>query len=295
VLLEDFDGMEFVFATEMADAEALEPCILAEAKRRPNWLHWEKAIKEELATLKAASTWRLEEALPGANIIGSKWVLKVKKDAAGNIVHYKARLVAQGFSQIGSVNYDDTYAPVAKLASMHTVIAMANRLGFEMHQIDIKGAYLNSELQDNKVLYMQHPLGYKSPNTGTRVLCLVKTLYGLKQSGCRWYQKLSSMFKSLGFTQCGVDQAVYFKVVVTKGKLTIVVVHVDDCTIITNTICLINELKAGLSKHFEVTDLGELHWMLSIEVKRDRPGRLVHLSQCMYIDAILHRYNLANL
>ena len=245
--------------------------------------------------LKAAGTWRLEEAPPRANIIGSKWVLKAKKDAAGNIVCYKACLVAQGFSQIGGVDYDDTYAPVAKLASTHTVIAMANRLGFEMHQIDIKGAYLNGELQDNEVLYMQHPLGYKSPDAGTCVLRLVKTLYGLKQSGCCWYQKLSSIFKSLGFTQCGVDQAVYFKVVVTKGELTVVVVHVDDCTIVANTIHLINELKAGLSKHFEVTDLGELHWMLGIEVKHDCPGCLVHLSQRTYIDTSLCHYNLANL
>jgi hypothetical protein len=107
-----------------------------------------------LATLKAAGTWRLEEALPGANVIGSKWVLKAKKDAASNIVHYKAHLVTQGFSQIGGVDYDDTYVLVAKLASMRAVIAMANRLGFEMHQIDIKGAYLNGELQDNEVLYM---------------------------------------------------------------------------------------------------------------------------------------------
>ena len=216
VLLEDFDGMEFVFAAETADAEALEPRTLAEAKRRPNWPHWERAIEEELAMLKAASTWRLEEAPPRANIIGSKWVLKAKKDAAGNIVRYKAHLVAQGFSQIGSVDYDDTYAPVAKLASTRAVITMANRLGFKMHQIDIKGAYLNGELQDNEVLYMQHPPGYKSPDAGTRVLRLVKTLYGLKQSGRHWYQKLSSIFKSLGFAQCGVDQAIYFKVVITK-------------------------------------------------------------------------------
>jgi hypothetical protein len=125
----------------------------------------------------------LEEALPRANIIGSKWVLKAKKDTASNIIHYKAHLVTQGFSQIGGVDYDNTYVPVAKLASMCTIIAMANHLGFEMHQIDIKGAYLNGKLQDNEVLYMQHPLGYKSPNTSMRVLCLVKTLYGLKQSG----------------------------------------------------------------------------------------------------------------
>ena len=187
MLLKDFDSMESMFVAEIADVEALKPRTLKEVKRRPNWPQWEKAIEEELAMLKAASTWRLEDMLPGANIISSKWVLKAKKDAAGNIAHYKAHLVAQGFSQIGSVDYDDTYAPVAKLASMHTVIAMANRLGMEMHQINIKGAYLNGELNDNEVLYMQHPPGYKAPNTGTRVLRLVKTLYRLKQLGCCWY------------------------------------------------------------------------------------------------------------
>jgi hypothetical protein len=89
-LHEDFHGMEFVFVTETADAEALEPHMLAEAKRRPDWPSWEKAIEEELATLKAAGTWKLEDTPPGANIIGSKWVLKAKKDAAGNVVRYKA-------------------------------------------------------------------------------------------------------------------------------------------------------------------------------------------------------------
>ena len=83
---EDFEGMEFIFVAETADVEGLEPRTLMEAKRRPNWPSWEKAIEEELATLKTAGTWRLEEALPGTNIIGSKWVLKAKKDAAGNVI-----------------------------------------------------------------------------------------------------------------------------------------------------------------------------------------------------------------
>jgi hypothetical protein len=182
-LLEDFDGLEHVFAVETADAEALEPRSLAEAKRRPEWPLWEKAIEEELATLKAAGTWRLEEAPPGANVIGSKWVFKAKKDAVGNVVRYKARLVAQGFSQIGGVDYNDTYAPVAKLASSRAIIAMANRLRLELHQVYIKGAYLNGVLNDDEVLYMQHPPGYKAHEAGVRVLRLVKTLYGLKQSG----------------------------------------------------------------------------------------------------------------
>ena len=98
-------------------------------------------IGGELATLKAAGTWILEEAPPGANIIGSKWVFKAKKDAAGVIAHLKAHLVAQGFSQIGGVNYDNTYAPVARLASSRAIIAMANCLDLLLHQVDIKGAY----------------------------------------------------------------------------------------------------------------------------------------------------------
>ena len=270
VLLEDFDGLECALAAETADAEALEPRMLAEAKRRPDWPQWEKAIQEELATLNAAGTWRLEEAPPGANIIGCKWVFKAKKDAAGNIARYKARLVAQGFSQIGGVDYDDTYAPVAKLASSRAIIAMANRLGMELHQVDIKGAYLNGVLNEDEVLYMHHPPGYKVPGAGTRVLRLVKTLYGLKQSGRRWYQKLRSIFLSLKFSQCRVDQAVFIKWDPRKRELTIVAVHVDDCTMTATTIRLIQDLKEGLRQHVEVTDLGELHWMLGLEIQCDR-------------------------
>jgi Reverse transcriptase (RNA-dependent DNA polymerase) len=117
MLLEDFKGLEHVFVAETVDTKALEPQSLAKAKQRPEWLLWKKAIEEELATLKAAGTWKFEEAPPGANIIGSKWVFKVKKDTASNVVRYKARLVAQGFSQIGGVDYNNTYAPVAKLAT----------------------------------------------------------------------------------------------------------------------------------------------------------------------------------
>jgi Reverse transcriptase (RNA-dependent DNA polymerase) len=251
-LLEDFNGLEHALAAKVADAEAMEPHTLAEAKRRPDWPLWEKAIEEELATLKAAGTWRLEEVPPGANIIGSKWVFKAKKDVARNIVQYKARLVAQGFSQIGGIDYDDTYVPVARLASSHAIIAMANRLCLDLHQVNIKGAYLNGVLNDNEVLYMQHLPGYKAPNASAQVLCLVKTLYGLKQSGWQWYQKLTSIFTSLGFKQCSVNEAIFFKIDAHKGDLTITAVHVNDCTIAATCIRLIEELKAGLRQHVEV-------------------------------------------
>jgi len=128
VLLKDFLGFEEALLAETSDAEAVEPRTLAEVKRWPDWLLWEKAIEEELATLKKAGTWKLERAPPEANIIGSKWVFKAKKDATRNVARYKARLVAQGFSQISGVYYDDTYAPVAKMASSWAIIAMANKL-----------------------------------------------------------------------------------------------------------------------------------------------------------------------
>ena len=94
----------------------------------------------------------MEEAPPGANVIGSKWVFKAKKDTTGIIACFKARLVAQGFNQINGVNYDDTYTPVAQLPASRAIIAMANHLDLELHQVDIKGAYLNGKLRDNKVL-----------------------------------------------------------------------------------------------------------------------------------------------
>lgn len=111
----------------MAAEEGLEPESLAEAKRRQDWPDWERAIQEELLTLKTAGTWVLVDAPKNVNIVGSKWVFRAKKDADGRIARYKARLVAQGFSQVEGVDYFDTYAPVAKLASTRTVLALAAR------------------------------------------------------------------------------------------------------------------------------------------------------------------------
>src|SRR5216684_3482135 len=172
---------------------------------------------------------------------------------------------------------------------------MANHLHLELQQVDIKGAYLNGMLNKGKMLYMWHLPGYKSHDAGNCVLCLVKTLYSLKQSGHRWYQKLSSIFLSLGFQQCSVDQAIFHKSDKCKKELTVVAVHVDDCMIAASSTHLVEDFKAGLHRHIEVTDLGVLHWMLGIEIRRDREAGTVHLSQQAYLDSILCRYHLADL
>jgi len=145
---------EYALAAVISESEALEPRSVEEAKRLPDWPLWEKSIEEELDVLKEAGTWELADAPEGANIVGSKWVFRAKKDSAGNVVHYKARLVAQGFSQVPGVDYFDTFTPVARLASIHAVLAIAAVEDFEIHQIDIKGAYLNGILTSDEVLFM---------------------------------------------------------------------------------------------------------------------------------------------
>jgi hypothetical protein len=105
-----------------------------------------------------------------------KWVYHAKKDAAGNVICYKAHLVAQGFSQVPGVDYFDTFAPVAKLASIRAILAMAAAEDMELHQINIKGAYLNGELTEREKIFMQQPPGYDAPNSSGKV-CVMKVTY----------------------------------------------------------------------------------------------------------------------
>ena len=124
-------------------------------------------------------------------LLGPSGCSERKKDAAGNVIRYKARLVAQGFSQVPGVDYFDTFAPVARLASICTVLAFAAAEDYETGLIDIKGAYLNGELTEDEVIFMKQPPGYEEVGMDgrVRVLRLRKTLYGLKQAGRRWYHK----------------------------------------------------------------------------------------------------------
>jgi hypothetical protein len=127
------------------------------------------------------------------------------------------------------------------------------------------------------------PPGFPYPNSSGKVLRLQKTIYGLKQSGRRWYQKLTEICeKYLGLTWCSVDQAVFY---CCDGKLIVVIaVHVDNCTIAASTKALVREVKSTLNKHVKVTDLGEVHWLLGIEVTCDREARTISLSQRAYIE-----------
>ena len=146
-----------------------------------------------------------------------------------------------------------------------------------MHQINIKGTYLNGELTNHEVIYIQQPPSYHTESQ--KLVCqLKKTLYGLKQSGCCWYQKIMEiMMTHLSFSRSNVDQAIFF---CREGRFVIIVlVHVNDCTITASSINLIKDFKVSIPKHVKITDLSELHWLLGIEVKCDCQHCTIHLSE----------------
>ena len=205
-------GIEYAMAIVVENAEGLTPTY-EEARRRPDWPKWEVAIQDELNCLEKLDTWRIVEQPPDANVVDSRWVLRIKKNAAGEIEKYRARLVAKGFTQIYGVDYYETYAPVAKLASFRLLLAIAARNGWaaDTFTFDFNSAYLNSELGEDEVVYLEQPVGYETRDRKLWVWRLQKTLYRLKQGAKNWYDALHRALTELGFTRTEADHGVFFK------------------------------------------------------------------------------------
>ncbi|THH01090.1 hypothetical protein EW026_g1530 [Hermanssonia centrifuga] len=253
---------ERAMAAVMGDAEGLEP-TLEEARKRPDWPKWLTAIKSELESLNSNETWTLVERPSGVNVIGSKWVLRIKKNTAGEIDKYKARLVAQ----------------VAKLASICLVLAIAACNGWAIESFDFNSAYLNSVLDDNEVVYLEKPPQFASKNPKQYVLRLRKALYGLKQGGRKWYEHLCVALADLGFRCAEADYGVFF---VRNGpELTVLAIHVDDCIITGSSTATLSDYKLKIGEKYQMTDLGPVSWLLGIK----------HA----YIDTILTRFNFTDL
>jgi len=150
----------YAMVAKVSEAEGLDPSMIDEARARPDWPKWDKAISKELTSLEAARTWDVVECPKGVNIIGCKWVFKIKRNAAGEIDKYKACLVAKGYSQVQGVDYDETYAPVAQLSSLHTILAIAAQNDWDIDVFDFQSAFLNGKLDKGEDLYMELPPGY---------------------------------------------------------------------------------------------------------------------------------------
>src|SRR6266540_5801944 len=234
------------------------------------------AMEEELEALCKNKTWVLTALPAGKKAVSCKWVYTVKQNAEGKVERYKARLVARGYSQTYGIDYDETFAPVAKMNTVRILISCAANFGWLLHQLDVKNAFLHGDLQEE--VYMEIPPGFSTSETDGKVCRLKKSLYGLKQSPRAWFDKFRRAVCNIGYGQCNGDHTLFYRHL--KGKITILAVYVDDIIITGDDKEEIARLKECLSKAFEVKDLGRLKYFLGIEVARSAEG--IALSQRKY-------------
>ena len=271
-----------------------DPRTFKQACKSSESVHWKEAMQKEYNSLKEYQTWDLVDLPPNANLIGCKWVFKTKRKADGQIDRFKARLVAQGFSQQHGVDYEETFAPVAKYKSIRTVLAIGNQLDLEIHQMDVNSAYLNGEIVEN--IYMKQPEGFVSPDYPNKVCKLRKSLYGLKQSARCWNDKIDSYLKSAGYKQNTADPCIYYRTETVNEKQIIVImaVYVDDTVIMSNDIDVLQSQKVKISQRFSMDDRGEVHYILGMEVKRDRENRVMTICQKSYLESVIARFRMQN-
>ena len=248
---------------------------------------WAEACQYEMDALSKNDTWELVDLPPGRKAIKSKWVFKLKIDG-----RFRARLVAKGFTQIPGIDYDETFSPVARFESLRLLLALAALENWEIHQMDVKSAFLNGVL--NEEIYMEQPQGFIAAGQEKKVCRLKKAIYGLKQASRAWNQQFHGVLTELGFERTYSDAGIYVRHQHRGGGLLIVILYVDDITIMGSSLEDVKQLKEKLSLRYEMSDLGEIQSYLGMRISRDRSRRRIEVDQSGYIKAILDRFGMAD-
>ena len=214
----------------------------------------------------------------------------MKRNSDGSLDRFKARLVAQGYTQTCGIDYEEVFAPVAKYSTIRSLLTLANAHDLEVHQLNVKTAFLNESVEHD--IYMSQPEGFNDPNRPNYVCKLNKSIYGLKQSARCWNSTLDEFLTSSGYRRSAADECIYIKQIKnSNGKISFVIlaVYVDDMLPVSNDIDFLNAEKKSLCDRFEMTDQGEVHYILGMSIKRDRQNRTMYISQQNYAKGILKR------
>ena len=266
-----------------------DPTTYGAAISSPQQELWRAAMDSEMASLHKAGTFTLVPLPANRTAIGCKWVYKTKRGADGAITKHKARLVAKGFLQRYGVDYDETYAPVARYPSIRAILALTAHHDWELHQMDIKSAYLNGDLEED--IFMAQPEGYVAAGQQHLVCKLNKSLYGLKQAGRTWHIKIDIALKREDFTPLDADQCVYIRR--QETCITIIALYVDDLLIACSHPLNLMQLKKQLTTQFDMEDLGEATFILGVDIRRDRPRRAISIGQSAYVTSLLERHGMS--
>ncbi|KAM0038353.1 putative RNA-directed DNA polymerase [Helianthus debilis subsp. tardiflorus] len=242
-------------------------------------------MNEEIQALHRNHTWDVVDRPKNKNIVGCKWIYKIKYKSNGEVERYKARLVAKGFSQKEGIDYEETFSPVVELVTVRCIIALAVQNSWNLYQLDVNNAFLYGDL--NEDVFMSLPEGYGSNNV-SKVCKLNKSLYGLKQAPRMWNEKLVGVLLDAGFVQSKCDTSLFVKSV--DDVFIVLLVYVDDIVITGNSVSEIESVKQGLKTKFLIKDFGLLQYFLGIEVLTCETG--ICLSQRKYCTDLLTEYGM---
>ncbi|WVZ79350.1 LOW QUALITY PROTEIN: hypothetical protein U9M48_026940 [Paspalum notatum var. saurae] len=266
---------------ELFMASAEELCSLEEAEADARW---RRAMEEEMASIEKNKMWELVDPPVGCKPIGLKWVYKVKKNERGDVVKHKARLVAKGFVQREGIDFEEVFAPVARMDAVRLLLALAATRDWSVHHLDVKSAFLNGELTE--VVHVRQPPRFIVAGEEGKVLRLRKALYGLRQAPRTWNIKLDTTLATLGFKKCSSEHALYTRR--SKEGILIVGVYVDDLIVTGSEQQEIKKFKSEMAAKFKMSDLGLLTYYLGIEGKQ-----AIELCQSAYALKLLERAGLS--
>lgn len=260
----------------------VEPKKTEEALTDPDWVN---AMQEELVEFQRNEVWTLVPKPKNKTIIGTKWVYRNKFDEAGTITRNKARLVAQGYRQEEGIDYDETFAPVARLEAIRIFLAYAAYKNFKVYQMDVKSAFLNGKL--NEEVYVKQPPGFEDAKHPEYVYKLEKALYGLKQAPRAWYDTLSTYLGESGYTRGTIDNTLFIKR--SKKDVILVQLYVDDIIFGSTNEKLCKEFSKIMSEKYKMSMMGELTYFLGLQVKQSKEG--IFISQGKYVKDLLKKFN----
>jgi hypothetical protein len=261
---------------------SLEPLKVEEALGDPDWII---AMQEELNNFTRNEVWSLVQR-PKQNVIGTKWVFRNKQDKHGVVTRNKARLVAQGFTQVEGLDFGETYAPVARLESIRILIAYATIHDFKLYQMDVKSAFLNGPLQER--VYVEQPPRFEDPRKPNHVYLLHKALYGLKQAFRDWYECLKVFLIKNGFTIGKADSTLLSRKV--DNELFVFQIYVDDIIFGSTNDKFSEEFSKVMTNRFEMSMMGKLKYFLGFQVKQLKEGTF--MCQTKYTQDMLKKFGM---
>ncbi|GJU43791.1 putative ribonuclease H-like domain-containing protein, partial [Tanacetum coccineum] len=243
------------------------------------------AMQEELLQFKIKKVWILVDLPFGKKAIGTKWVYKNKKDERGVVVRNKARLVAQGYRQEEGIDYDEVFAPVARIEAIRIFLAFASYMGFIVYQMDVKSAFLYGTIDEE--VYVSQPPGFVDPKFPKKVYKVVKALYGLHQAPRAWYATLSTFLLKSGYRRGTIDKTLFIKK--DRNDIMLVQVYVDDIIFGSTKKSWCDEFEALMKSRFQMSSMGELTFFLGLQVQQKEDG--IFISQDKYVAEILKKFD----